>query len=51
MQVRTTETGRLIALGSFQARKTSLAIAKKLEEGILRLKELCSHMEITAETL
>ena len=37
--------------GSFLARKSSKAIVvAKLEGEIIRLKELCTHMDIIAET-
>ena len=42
---------RLVVPGSFLARMTSRAIATKFEEEIIRLKELCTHMDITVEKL
>ena len=42
---------RLVVPGSFLARTTSRAIATKFEEEIIRLKELCTHMDITVEKL
>ena len=42
---------RLVAPGAFLARTTSRAIATKFEEEIIRLKELCTHMDITVEKL
>jgi len=41
----------LVVPGSFLARTTSGAIATKFEEEIIRLKELCTHMDITVEKL
>ena len=41
----------LVFPGSFQARTTSLAIAKKFEEEMLNLKELCSHMDLTVKPI
>ena len=36
----------LVVPGSFLARTTSRIIATKFEEEIIRLKELCTHMDI-----
>ena len=36
--------------GSFRARTPSRAIAEKFEEEVLRMKELCSHMDISVHT-
>ena len=36
----------LVVRGSFLARTTSRAIATKFEEEIIRLKNLCTHMDI-----
>ena len=47
---RSLENG-LVVPGSFLARTTSRAIATKFEEEIIRLKELCTHMDITVEKL
>ena len=47
---RTLENG-LVVPASFQARTTNLAMAKRFEGEICRLRELCSHMEIKIETL
>ena len=41
----------LVVPGSFLARTTSRAIATKFEEEIIRLKELCTHVDITVEKL
>ena len=41
----------LVVPGTFKARTTSWAIATKFERDILRLKELCAHMDILVETL
>lgn len=41
----------LVVSGAFLARTTSRAIATKFEEEIIRLKELCAHMDITVEKL
>ena len=41
----------LVVPGSFLARTTSRAIATKRREEIIRLKELCTHMDITVEKL
>ena len=38
---------RLAVRGSFLARTTSRAIATKFEEEIIRLKNLCTHMDIS----
>ena len=55
VQVKVTGSRRLenvlVVLGAFLARTTSRAIATKFEEEITRLKELCSHMDITVEKL
>ena len=42
---------RLVVPGTFKARTPSRAIATKFEREILRLKELCAHMDISVETL
>ena len=47
---RRLENGLLIT-GSFLARTTSSAIATKFEEEIIRLKELCTDMNIIVEKL
>ena len=47
---RTLENGLLVP-ASFQARTTNLAMTKRFEGEICRLRELCSHMEIKVETL
>ena len=36
----------LVVQGSFLARTTSRAIVTKFEEEIIRLKNLCTHMDI-----
>ena len=41
----------LVTPGTFKARAPSSAIAAKFEREILRLKELCTHMDISVETL
>ena len=41
----------LVVHGAFIARTPSRAIASKFEREILRLKELCIHMEIAVERL
>ena len=41
----------LVVPGSFKARTPSGAISMSFEWGILRLKELCAHMDIRVETL
>ena len=41
----------LVVPGSFKARTPSRAIAMSFEWDILRLKELCAHMDIRVETL
>ena len=41
----------LVVPGTFKARTPSRAIATKFEREILRLKELCAHMDISVETL
>ncbi len=41
----------LVVPGTFLARTTSRAIATKFEEEIIRLKELCTHMDITVQKL
>lgn len=55
VQVKVTGPRRLenglVVPASFQARTTSLAMAKRFEREIRRLKELCAHMEIKVETL
>ena len=55
VQVKVTGSRRLenglVVPGSFLARTTSRAIATKFEEKIIRLKELCTHMDITVEKL
>ena len=55
VQVKVTGSRRLenglVVPGAFLARTTSRAIATKFEEEITRLKELCSHMDITVEKL
>ena len=55
VQVKVTGSRRLenglVVPGSFLARTTSRAIATKFEEEIIRLKELCTHMDITVEKL
>ena len=55
VQVKVTGSRRLenglLVPGSFLARTTSRAIATKFEEEIIRLKELCTHMDITVEKL
>ena len=40
----------LVVPGTFKARTPSRAIATKFEREILRLKELCAHMDISVET-
>ena len=42
---------RLVVPGSFLARTTSRAIATKFEEEMIRLKELCTLMDVTVEKL
>ena len=55
VQVKVTGSRRLengfVVPRSFLARTTSRAIATKFEEEIIRLKELCTHMDITVEKL
>ena len=55
VQVKVTGSRRLenglVVPGSFLARTTSRAIATKFEEEIIRLKKLCTHMDITVEKL
>jgi len=55
VQVKVTGSRRLenglVIPGSFLARTTSSAIATKFEEEIIRLRELCTHMDITFEKL
>ena len=55
VQVKVTGSRRLenglVVPGSFLARTTSRAIATKFKEKIIRLKELCTHMDITVEKL
>ena len=41
----------LVVPGTFKAPTPSRAIATKFEREILRLKELCAHMDISVETL
>ena len=41
----------LVVPGTFKARTPSRAIVTKFEREILRLKELCAHMDISVETL
>ena len=41
----------LVVLGTFKAWTPNRAIATKFEREILRLKELCAHMDISVETL
>ena len=48
VQVKVTGLRRL-ENGAFLARTTSRAIATKFEEEIIRLKELCTYMDITVE--
>ena len=48
VQVKVTGSRRL-EHGAFLARTTSRAIATKFEEEIIRLKELCTYMDITVE--
>ena len=54
LQVKVTGSRRLenglVVPGSFLTKTTSRAIATKFEE-IIRLKELCTHMDITVEKL
>ena len=50
VQVKVTGSRRL-ENGAFLARTTSRAIATKFEEEIIRLKELCTYMDITVEKL
>ena len=50
VQVKVTGSRRL-ENGAFLARTTSKAIATKFEEEIIRLKELCTYMDITVEKL
>ena len=54
-QVKVTGSRRLenglVVPASFLARMTSRAIATKFEEEIIRLKELCTRMDITVEKL
>ena len=45
---RTLENG-LVVPRTFKARTPSRAIATKFEQDILRLKELCAHMDISVE--
>ena len=45
---RTLENG-LVVPRTFKARTQSRAIATKFEQDILRLKELCAHMDISVE--
>ena len=51
VQVKVTGSRRLengfVVPRSFLARTTSRAITTKFEEEIIRLKELCTHMDIT----
>ena len=47
---RRLENGPVVP-GTFKARTPSRAIATKFEREILRLKELCAHMDISVETL
>ena len=49
VQVKVTGSRRL-ENGPFVARTTSRAIATTFEEEIIRLKELCTYMDITVET-
>ena len=55
VQVKVTGSRRLenglVVPGSFLTKTTSRAIATKFEVEIIRLKELCSHMDITVEKL
>ena len=55
VQVKVTGSRRLenglVVPASFIARMTSRAIAAKFEEEIIRLKELCTHMDIIVERL
>ena len=41
----------LVVPGAFKGRTSSRAFATKYEREILRLKELCAHMDIAVETL
>ena len=41
----------LVVPGTFKARTPNRATATKFEREILRLKELCAHMDISVETL
>ena len=51
VQVKVAGSNGLVVPGAFLARTTSRAIATKFEEEITRLKELCTHMDITVEKL
>ena len=42
---------RLVVLGTFKARTPSRTIATKFEREIFRLKELCTYMDVSVETL
>ena len=54
VSVKVTGTRRLwnglVVPGTFKARTLSGAIATKFKREILRLKELCAHMDISVET-
>ena len=41
----------LVVPGTFKARTPSRTIARKFEGEILQLKELCTHRDISVETL
>ena len=47
---KTLENG-LVVPGTFKTRTPNRAIATKSEREILRLKELCAHMDISVKTL
>ena len=47
---RRLENGLVVPVSSM-AKTTSRAIAAEFEEEIIRLKELCTHMEIMVERL
>ena len=46
---KTLENG-LVVPGTFKTRTPNRAIATKFEREILRLKELCAHMDISVKT-
>ena len=55
VQVKVTGSRRLenglVVLGCFLVRMTSTVVATKFEQEIYRMKELCTHMDITVEKL